>query len=182
MGNNNRTFSPWKVVTGSGIIAGLVFLGVEMILAAITSPNGMFGPLKMIASIVMGESILDRGIEQGTVVVLIATFVHIMLSVTYTGILFAVVQSMKKPAVMLSGAVFGLVLYLVNFYAFTELFFWFASERNWMSLVSHLVFGLTASYCITRFFTPEPDEPEQMQRVEEKKKTVVREREEELVE
>lgn len=44
------------------------------------------------------------------------------------------------------GIGFGLTLYVVNFYGFTALFPWFAMARNWVSIVSHAVFGLAAAW------------------------------------
>lgn len=168
---------------GSGLIAGAVFFVLELIFAASSSPDGMFGPLRMIAAIVMGESILRAGTPTGIAVFLIATFVHFMLSITYTGILFAMVQGMRsRGAVVMAGLAFGLVLYLINFYAFSEIFFWFANSRNWMNLTSHLAFGLTAALCISRMYISRVEEEAIESKAEEKKKTVVKEREEEMVE
>ena len=43
------------------------------------------------------------------------------------------------------GAVFGLALYLINFYVVTGAFPWFAELRGWSTLITHLIFGVSAS-------------------------------------
>ena len=45
----------------------------------------------------------------------------------------------------LVGAMFGLAMYLLNFYGMTRLFPWFAEARNWVSVVSHLMFGVVVA-------------------------------------
>jgi uncharacterized membrane protein YagU involved in acid resistance len=179
MESKKNNGSPFRIVFVSGLVAGAVFLVLEMILAALTSPDGMMAPPRMIAGILIGNESSTHQVSNATRVILAAVFVHFILSFTYTGILFAIVQRIRSKAmVMLSGVLLGLVLYLINFYAFTEVFFWFESARNWMSLVGHLVFGFTAGLLISRMYTPEEEENEPEQKEERK---TVREREKELV-
>ena len=45
----------------------------------------------------------------------------------------------------LVGALFGVAVYLVNFYGMTQLFPWFAQARGWTSFMAHIVFGLVAA-------------------------------------
>ncbi|MEO8187579.1 MAG: hypothetical protein ABI580_09485, partial [Burkholderiaceae bacterium] len=47
---------------------------------------------------------------------------------------------------IVAGAVFGLALYVVNFYGFTTLFPWFAMARGGLSIFVHLVFGIVAAW------------------------------------
>ena len=46
----------------------------------------------------------------------------------------------------MAGAVFGLLLYVVNFYGFTAIFPWFAMAQNWVSIFSHIMFGVIAGW------------------------------------
>jgi hypothetical protein len=180
METKNKNSSPFRIVFISGLVAGTVFLALEMILAAATSPDGMMAPHRLIAGILIGNEALKHGGSSVTAVMISSLFVHFILSFTYTGILFAFVQKIRsKGLVILGGLVMGLVLYLINFYAFTEIFFWFESSRNWMSLTGHLVFGFTAGLMISRMYTPEPEDTEPARPREEKK--TVKEREKELV-
>jgi cytochrome c biogenesis protein CcdA len=45
----------------------------------------------------------------------------------------------------LAGAVFGVVVYVINFYGMTQFFPWFAEARNWVSVLVHIVFGIVAA-------------------------------------
>jgi hypothetical protein len=42
---------------------------------------------------------------------------------------------------LVTGAFFGLAIYLVNFHLFTAVFPWFAMVRNGISIFSHVMFG-----------------------------------------
>jgi hypothetical protein len=98
----------------------------------------------MMAAIAMGKDVLpppasfDFGIMMG------AMAVHVVLAIIY-GVIFGLIVArlgLGRPMSVLAGLVFGVALYLVNFYLFTGLFPWFAMARNWMSLFAHAVFGL----------------------------------------
>jgi hypothetical protein len=80
--------------------------------------------------------------------------VHFVLSVVYVILLGALVSRMGAGAALVAGAVFGLALYLVNFYGFTAVFPWFAMARNWVSVFAHVVFGLVGAWAYKRWARP----------------------------
>ncbi len=45
-----------------------------------------------------------------------------------------------------SGAIFGLVVYGVDFYGFTGVFPWFENARNMVTIVSHVLFGIVLAW------------------------------------
>jgi hypothetical protein len=66
------------------------------------------------------------------------------------GLILAVVVSLfnldsSAGLIFVVGAVFGLIIYFVNFYGMTAFFPWFADARNWLSLTLHAVFGVVAA-------------------------------------
>ena len=73
-----------------------------------------------------------------------------------------------------AGGVFGLVLYLVNFYGFTAVFPWFAMARGGLSIFVHITFGVVAALAykglqrrkivsVTRKESPPPARPAHVQ-------------------
>ena len=70
--------------------------------------------------------------------------IHMALSITYGFVLAWAVSrwGLGRRIAAVVGGVFGLVLYLINFYGFTALFPWFAEARGWISISSHSVFGV----------------------------------------
>lgn len=75
--------------------------------------------------------------------------VHFVLSIVLAFI-FAWVASrwrMSLGMALLVGAVFGLLVYLINFYPVAAaLFPWFAMGRNWITIISHIAFGLVLAW------------------------------------
>jgi hypothetical protein len=132
-----------KPAIWAGIVAGIVFVMMEMALIA-TVGNGMvWGPPRMMAAIVMGEGVLPPPPTFDFGIVMAGMMVHFVLSVILALILGWVIAKWRLGMAMaiVVGLVFGLIIYLVDFYLMTGLFPWFANARNMITLVSHLVFG-----------------------------------------
>lgn len=137
----------WKAAILAGLIAGAVFMMMEMGLVA-ASGQSPWAPPRMIAAIVMGEGVLPPPASFDPMVMMAAMGVHLLLSVVLAiGFAFAAARLGMVPAVM-AGALFGLLVYVVNFYGFTAVFPWFAMARNAISVISHVAFGavLALSY------------------------------------
>ena len=135
----------WKAAIWAGIIAGLVFMVLEMLLVQLVGEGNMWGPPRMIAAIVMGREVLPPPATFDAGVFIVAILVHFVLSLVYALIFAAIVSRWPMPttAAAIGGLVFGLVIYAVNFYGFTVLFSWFAEARNWITILAHAIFGLT---------------------------------------
>ena len=46
---------------------------------------------------------------------------------------------------LLTRAVFGVVMYLFNFYGMVHFFSWFADMRSWATVFAHVVFGMVVA-------------------------------------
>lgn len=135
----------WKAAIWAGIIAGLVFMILEMLLVQLVGEGSMWGPPRMMAAIVMGREVLPPPATFDAGVFIVAMLVHFVLSLVYALIFAAIVSRWPMPTTgaAIGGLVFGLVIYAVNFYGFTVLFPWFAEARNWITILAHAIFGLT---------------------------------------
>ncbi len=138
-----------------GLIAGLVFIMVEMILVPTVGGGSAFGPPRMIAAIVMGEGVLPPPATFEPVSFFVAMIVHFVLSALLGAIFAMIAGRLNQSSTMLVviGAIFGLVVYLVNFYGFTAVFPWFEMARGWISIVAHLAFGAVLGWWVARHRT-----------------------------
>lgn len=130
----------------AGLIAGAVFLVLEMMMVPLFLGGSPWGPPRMIAAIAMGSDVLPPPATFDLAAVGVAMVIHFILSVVFAIVLAFVIARIPATMALLAGAVFGLGLYVVNFYGFTAVFPWFAMARNWVSIVSHIVFGLVAAW------------------------------------
>lgn len=132
----------WGAMIAAAIIAGLVFAALEMLLAWMVTGTSPWAPIRMIAAIGMGRGVLPPPDTFDLGIVAAGVAIHMVLSVVYA-IVLAYILTMTRPgAAWWIGILFGLAIYAINFYGFTALFPWFAEARNWISIVSHAIFGL----------------------------------------
>ncbi|MBN3568336.1 sodium:proline symporter [Burkholderia cenocepacia] len=120
---------------------------IELLLWAIAGDDAVRNLLRdarLTAAIVMGRSVLGAG-GFDPLVMGVATLVHAALSLVYAAVLARLVRNLSRVAALLAGGAFGLLLYGVNLYGFTTIFPWFIAVRGAITLVAHLVFGITAA-------------------------------------
>ena len=138
----------WKAVVGAGIIAGVVFLVLEMMLVATVGGGSPWGPPRMIAAIVMGPEVLPPPATFDAGIMIVAMMIHFALSIVFASILGLAISRWRPEfaTVLLVGTLFGLLIYFVNFYIMTEIWPWFAMARNFISLFAHAMFGLVLGW------------------------------------
>ncbi len=143
----NRWRIDWSSAIWAGLIAGAVFLVLEMILVPAFGMGSPWGPPRMIAAIILGEAALPPPETFDLGIVLAAMALHFTLSIVYAIVLAFLVNRLTTGAAAAAvGGGFGLALYLVNFHLFTAVFPWFAMARNGVSIFAHVVFGAVAGW------------------------------------
>lgn len=149
----------WSAAIWAGVIAGAVFMILEMLMVPMFMGGSPWGPPRMIAAMVMGEGVLPMPegppLTFDMTVMMVAMVVHFLLSVLFTIVLAFVISGMTTGAALAVGSGYGLVLYLVNFYVMTAVFPWFGMARNWVSIFAHIMFGLIAAAAYKGLQKPE---------------------------
>lgn len=139
----------WGAAVWAGIIAGAVFMMMEMILVGTVGGDSPWAPPQMIAAMAMGEGVLPPPSSFDFQILMVAMIIHFVLSIVYAFMLAWIIAnwSLGIGASIVVGAVFGFALYLINFYGFASLWFpWFAMARNMISISAHIVFGLVLGW------------------------------------
>jgi hypothetical protein len=145
-GQSRRGLLPRALAFGAlaGIVSGVTFALFEMIVTA-----GMGGPfvmpLRMIAAIALGGDSLEAAGSLASVLA-VGAVVHLALSAIY-GVVFAAIVFLAHPirrnlsATVLAGGVYGLLLWLVNFYLISPLAFpWFQKAPPLVQFFAHIIF------------------------------------------
>ena len=110
-----------------------------------TFPSVLFRDARLTAAMLMGRDVLHPPATLDSSIMLVAACIHFALSMAY-GVMVAIMTSRTGTGTAISiGAGFGASLYVVNLYGFTAIFPWFAQVRDWITLVTHIVFGATAA-------------------------------------
>ncbi len=148
----------WMPAVWGGLIAGVVFLIVEMALVATIGGESLWGPPRMMAAIVLGEGVLPPPATFDFGIVMTAMVVHFALSIILGLVLAFLIFRLDLTWALAVGVGFGLAVYLVNFYISTAAFPWFAMARNGITLFAHLLFGFVLAWSYKALARRESDQ------------------------
>ncbi|ASW03379.1 hypothetical protein CJU94_34920 (plasmid) [Paraburkholderia aromaticivorans] len=139
----------WRAAVLAGVIAGVVFLALGVVLMALMTGASLLEPPRMVAAIMLGRGALQSPQAFSIGIVFAAFVVHFALAIVFALVLGLIMTSFNLDSSMgmasLAGGAFAVVVYLINFYGMTQFFPWFAEARNWSSLFVHIVFGIVAA-------------------------------------
>lgn len=135
----------WSASGWAGLVAGGAFIVIQTSFTSMFTGDAKVDAIRQIAAIALGESVLPDPTKFTALVFMAAMGVHLIMSLIYARILAAIIHGMSTERAISIGAGFGAVLYAINYYAFTNFFPWFAVSRGWITLFSHVVFGMLAA-------------------------------------
>lgn len=131
----------WRAIPFAGLIAGTIFLLMNVLLSPILLQIDGTIIIRYFASLVMGSSALATGDSS---VLIIGIVVHYVLSIVFTWVIALVVHRWGLGVGIIGGAILGLSIYGINFYLGTLVFEWFFAINNSLLVMSHIVFGAVA--------------------------------------
>ncbi len=139
----------WTAAAAAGFVAGAVLMVLELLWTTNLMGATPWTIPHKIAAIMMGPEVA-RTHDFSIAVVAVALVTHYVLGIVFGLILAAVMAPFRfdsSPGMAVAvGAVFGLLLYLLNFYAMARAFPWFIDLRGWPNLIGHLIFGMSAAF------------------------------------
>ena len=137
----------WSAAAVSGFAAGAVLMVLELLWSLLIG-SSPWQVSHSVAAIVLGPQVLSTA-EYGFGVVAAALALHYALGIVFGLIIGGLMAGFRLDSsvgvALLSGALFGVLLYLFDFYVMVHAFPWFAAMRGWPTLVAHLVFGIVAA-------------------------------------
>ncbi|HEY7904732.1 MAG TPA: sodium:proline symporter [Casimicrobiaceae bacterium] len=148
-----RRGAHWRAVVYAGIAAAIASTLVEVVawLALADDPAGtILRDVRFAAALVLGQRVLVPAEPVGAGILLAATGVHLALSFVYAAALSSLLAAWHAARPVVVGAAFGTVLYAVNLHGMTRFFPWFAADRDAVTMIAHVVFGVVAAAVYTR--------------------------------
>jgi hypothetical protein len=142
-----------------GLMAGLGFSAFQMLSAAWQiGSHGLFVPLRMIGAILLGRQALDSssGVAYAATVGLM---LHVTLSIAFAVLFVVLFDHPGRPSrslrqQLLVGCLYGVLLWIVNFYVLAPIFgwYWFPDQTNpAIQFLAHTLFyGCLLSYLLWR--------------------------------
>lgn len=136
----------WAAAVGAGVVGGAVLMVLDLLWSALVTGDSPWRTSRLIAAIVMGPDTLQAD-DFAFGIVAVALVTHYVLGIVFALVLAWIVAALHWEASLgmqeVIGAVFGTVLYVVDFHVMTLVFPWLAELRGWPTYLAHLVFGVT---------------------------------------
>jgi hypothetical protein len=148
-----RRMPDWPAAAVAGFAAGAVLMVLELLWSLVCGESP-WRASHQVAAIVLGpDAQQSSGFALGLVTLALAT--HYALGAAFGIVLAVLIAPLRLEAnvaaSLAAGALFGAVLYGVNFFAMVRWFPWFADLRGAPTLVAHLVFGMSAALLYWEF-------------------------------
>lgn len=132
----------YKAATWAGLITGVVFLILVMIMVPVFLDGSPWGPPRMMAAILLGEEVAPPPGSFNWKIFMAAMVVHLPGSILLMIIGAFIIDKLSFVTALVVGSALGFLLYWIGFYLMTDVWPWFEKAQNWVSLVTHLIFGL----------------------------------------
>lgn len=134
----------WAAAIAAGLVAGAVTLLLLLLAYPLATGGSPWTVLRFIAAIVLGNAVLPPPTTFHALTAVTGVIVHLILSIFYGVILALIIHRWGIIVGFFGGALFGVGLFLINLFAFTNLFEWFYPLRSWAFFLLHLFFGALA--------------------------------------
>lgn len=144
----------------AGLAAGAVLMVIELVASVAAGGPEPWRWSQLVAALVMGPAALRATAAAFDVTVLAAALAtHYALGVVFAWVLAVTLEALPRRHGALTdaafGALFGLLLYGINFYLLTAALPWFAELRGLPTLGAHLIFGIVAAVLYRRLRRPQ---------------------------
>lgn len=139
-----RQLVDWKAALWAGLIAGTIFLLINLFVTPLVIGGNGWVMVRLFASILLGDGILAPPATFNLVALLVALMTHFTLALLYALLIAYVIHRGGLITGVIGGALLGLALYSINFYTLTLFYPWFFAMRNIVFVVAHLLYGALA--------------------------------------
>ena len=131
----------------AGVIAGTIATAAQVVLWWLfledALPWILYRDSRLTAAMLMGPEVLPPPSTFDWTIMAVATAIHFMLSIAYSLVLACLISRLGMILSLTAGLIYGLGIYVVNMYGVTFIFPWFSEVRDWITIVTHAVFGLS---------------------------------------
>jgi hypothetical protein len=138
----------WVAAMGAGVIGGTGATVVQILLWWVFTdklPWIFYRDARLAAAILMGQEVLPPPVTFEWKILIVATFIHVGISIGYGLILASLIYRLGLSRAIATGSVYGLAVYVINMYGMTLLFPWFSAARDWITILTHAVFGFSVA-------------------------------------
>lgn len=136
-----RQLVDWSSAIWAGLIGGVAFLLVNVLVSPLTVGGNAWVYLRLLASPILGPEILAPPATFDATALAVALVTNFALAIVFALVVAFILHRWGLLVGIFGGAVLGLCLYLINLYSLTLLFPWFWAMNSSMMVASHVLFG-----------------------------------------
>ncbi len=136
------------IILYAGIIASIFSTIAQILLWWIfwdVLPDIFYRDMRFTAAIILGQGVLPPPAAFDLTIFIVASFIHLSLSIAYAFVLSSLIKRVDLKASVILGGLFGLMIFTVNMYGVVMIYPWFEETRDWITVVAHVVFGVSAA-------------------------------------
>lgn len=138
-----------RAVVLAGLGAGLIFMVLELLTAALFRTGTPFGPAYVTLRGFIGAETLPG--QHDPALVLAGIFMHFVLSVLVVLPLAVFIHPWKRYLATAVGFIYGYALYFINFVLFAMAIPLLTTARDVVMLVDYALFGMAAAWLYVTF-------------------------------
>jgi len=142
--SERRQLMDWKAASLSGMTAGIVFFLLNIFIVPIFLGGNMWVVVRLFASVFLGESILAPPAIFDLTALIVSIIANLILSLGFTYVIAFILHQFGLIVGILGGAIFGVAIYLINFYSLSYFYPWFFAMGSWIFVLTHIFFGAIA--------------------------------------
>lgn len=132
------------------LAAAGILLGSQSVLMSVFAHQNVWKTSWVLAAVFMGPEVLHWPAVFDMAAITAALAALYSTSLLCTLILFAVPHSLSPKWSIFLAAMLGLLFCCLELYGLTRWFPWLAQERNWLAVLSHLVFAIVTAWLLQR--------------------------------
>ena len=149
----------WSSAFWAGLIAGIIFYLLNVFVVPLFLGGNSWVIIRLFSSVFLGNGILAPPATYNLVSLIVSIFSVMLFSMLFTLTVTFILHRWGLLVGIVGGAIFGLAIYLINFYSLSYFFPWFYPMSSWSFLVTHILLGSVAGG-VYESFEVEELEPE----------------------
>jgi len=138
-----RQLVDWSAATRAGLLCGIIVFILSLILSAVLLTSPWFYT-RLMASLVLGSKVLLEPTNFNLGVTCLGFLVHMIGALLISFLIAIIVHQYGILISLVGGAVMGLSVYGIIFFALTRFFPWLVPFRSWIFLVEFVSYGALA--------------------------------------
>jgi hypothetical protein len=136
-----RQVVDWSAAIWAGLIAGLIFLSLNLFFVPLIIGSNGWVIVRYTASVLLGQSILPPPATFDALALIVGLLVHFAISIGAALLIALVIHRGGLLMGIVAGTLLGLAIYLINYYTLTLIFPWFFALNHPIFALIHAIFG-----------------------------------------